>query len=78
MSGWKDLGAVVCWDTDGKGAKRRDKNAKEWSGGSGVLELNGQPVRVFVSVRKGGRPGSFVVSISQPPPDGAGQPPQAT
>lgn len=64
---WKDLGAVTCWDTDNKGAKRKDKNGKPFSSGAGVLTLAGANVRVYVRIVPGGRPGSTVVSISMPP-----------
>lgn len=61
-----DMGNITVHDTDSKGAKRRDKNAKEWSGGAGVLSMpDGSLVKVFVSVRKGSRPGTTNVGISR-------------
>jgi len=60
-----DIGNVTVHDTDAKGAKRRDKNAKEWSGGSGIITLPGGAIhKVFVSVRKGSRPGTTNVGLS--------------
>lgn len=66
---WKDLGAVVCFDTDNKGVKRRDKQGREYSAGVGVITVGSQTVKVYVRCSPGGRAGTTVVSMSTPPED---------
>lgn len=66
---WKDLGAVVCFDTDNKGVKRKDKKGNAYSAGVGVLTVGAQTVKVYVRCSPGGRAGTTVVSMSTPPED---------
>jgi len=55
-----DCGAVTVYDTNSAGTKRRDKNGKEWSGGSGTFDIAGVTYKVYVTLRKGGRGGTVV------------------
>jgi len=66
---WTDLGAVTCHETNARGVKLKSKKGDDYKAGTGVLTVNGQLIRVYVTVFKGGRSGEHRVTISTPPVD---------